>query len=42
MGENATGRLPVKPKTKQLIDERKPEGMTYDLWLRQVALGVDQ
>jgi hypothetical protein len=41
MSERADKRLPVRGETKQLIDERKPEGMTYDLWLRREALGVE-
>lgn len=42
MSERATERLPVKPKTKKLIDEQKPDGVTYDHWLRTRALGVDE
>jgi hypothetical protein len=34
MAERADQRLPLKPKTKQLIDEEKPDGVTYDHWLR--------
>lgn len=34
----ATKRLPISPETKEEIDDVKPEGMTYDLWIRQNAL----
>jgi hypothetical protein len=40
MGRKATKTLPVRPETKQLVDERKPEGVTYDHWVRQL-LGVE-
>jgi len=40
--ETATARLAIKPSTKELIDERKPDGKTYDLWVRQCALGLDE
>lgn len=35
----ATARIPLKPSTKELIDERKPDGVTYDYWIRQL-MGV--
>ena len=38
----ADKRLPVTEETKRLIDERKPDGMTYDLWLRRKALGIER
>lgn len=42
MTERADKRLPIKPETKRLIDEEKPDGITYDLWIRQNALGIEQ
>ena len=33
--------IPVKPETKEQIDEEKPEGMSYDLWIRQNGLETD-
>jgi len=41
MGETATERLPVTPSTKNLVDERKPDGVTYDYWIRE-QLGVEK
>jgi hypothetical protein len=38
---HATKRLPVTPETKDLIDEEKPDGVTYDHWIRREALGVE-
>jgi len=37
----ATAEICLKPETKRLIKERKKNGETYDLWLRRVALGVE-
>jgi len=34
----ATARLPITPETKELIDEVKDDGETYDLWIRRNAL----
>jgi len=42
MSERADKRLPVTKSTKQLIDEKKPDKMPYDLWLRRHALGLDE
>lgn len=42
MARQATATLPLKPETKQLIDERKPDGVTYDYWLRSQALNLKQ
>jgi len=39
MGERADKRIPCKDETKRLIDERKPDGWTYDYWLRR-QMGV--
>lgn len=39
MDELATERMPIKPSTKELIDEEKPDGWTYDYWARR-QLGV--
>lgn len=39
MAREATKVLPIKPGTKDLIDEQKPDGWTYDYWVRR-QLGV--
>jgi len=36
----ATETVPIKPETKQLIQERKKDGKTYDLWMRE-QMGVE-
>jgi len=41
MGRKATKNLPIRPETKRLVDEQKPEGITYDHWIRQ-QLGVEK
>jgi hypothetical protein len=41
MARQATETVPCKPETKRLIDEDKPDGWTYDYWLR-TKLGVVQ
>jgi hypothetical protein len=41
MGREATAEICCKPETKRLIKEEKPDGETYDRWLRRVALGVE-
>jgi len=41
MARQATETIPLKPETKDLINERKKDGKTYDLWIREV-MGVDQ
>jgi hypothetical protein len=41
MSGRADNMLPVHDDTKELIDERKPDGMTYDLWIRRAALGIE-
>jgi squalene cyclase len=41
MGREATKTLPVKPETKNLVDEQKPDGVTYDYWVRK-QLGVEE
>lgn len=40
MARQATERVPVKPDTKELLDERKPDGWTYDDYLRRL-MGVE-
>jgi hypothetical protein len=35
MSREATETIPLKPETKQLIRERKKDGKTYDLWMRE-------
>jgi hypothetical protein len=39
MARQATETLHVTPETKRLVLERKPDGMTQDLWVRK-QLGV--
>jgi len=39
MGRKATDAVPCRPDTKELIRERKPDGWTYDYWLRR-QMGV--
>jgi hypothetical protein len=39
MGRKATATIPLKPETKQLVDEEKPEGVTYDYWIREQLNG---
>lgn len=41
MSRVADKRLPVTEETKNLIDDRKPDGVTYDYWIRKHALGVE-
>jgi len=36
----ADKRIPVTEETWRLIKEEKPDGMTFDLWLRRKALGI--
>lgn len=36
----ATETIPLTPETKQLIKERKKDGKTYDLWVREL-MGVE-
>jgi len=40
MAREATETIPIKPETKQLIQERKKDGKTYDLWMRE-QIGVE-
>lgn len=37
---DAYKRPPIKPETKKLLDERKPDGVTYDRYIRQL-MGVE-
>lgn len=39
--ENATARLPITPSTKDLLDEEKGPGKTYDRWVREQLDAVD-
>jgi hypothetical protein len=39
MSERASERLPLRPKTKKALDEQKPDGWTYDYWVRK-QLGI--
>jgi hypothetical protein len=34
MGRNTTERIALTPETKDLLDEQKPVGVTYDHWIR--------
>jgi len=40
MAREATATLPLKPETKELVKERKPDGWTYDYWVRR-QMGVE-
>lgn len=33
--------IAVKKETKEQIDREKPDGMSYDLWIRQNGLETD-
>jgi hypothetical protein len=39
--ETADARLPIKPSTKDLLDEEKGPGKTYDRWVRERLDVVD-
>lgn len=41
MAREATSELCIKPKTKELCKEAKPDGVTWDHWIRENALGVE-
>lgn len=41
MGRKATAEICLRPETKQLVKERKPDGVTYDHYVRQL-LEVDR
>ena len=36
MARKATKTIPVRPDTKKLLDECKPEGVTYDHFQREL------
>lgn len=36
MGREATDMIPVKPETKNLVDELKDDGVTYDYFQREL------
>lgn len=40
MGREVTDQIPVKPDTKELVKERKADGVTYDHYLRTL-MGVE-
>jgi hypothetical protein len=40
-GETADARLPITPSTKDLLDEEKGQGKTYDRWVREQLNAVD-
>jgi len=42
MARKATETIPLRPETKDLIKERKPDGETFDLWVRREALGIER
>jgi len=42
MGRNATETIPLTPETKELVKERKKDGKTYDLWLREMMGAEDR
>lgn len=42
MGRKATKQIPVRPETKQLADEQKPEGVTWDRWVRTLMGATDE
>lgn len=37
MGRNTTERVALTPETKKLIDEKKPDGVEYDPYLRHAV-----
>lgn len=39
MPAKATERIALRPNTKDILDDRKPEGVTYDHYVREL-LGV--
>ena len=39
MGRNTTKRVALTPETKKMLDEQKPDGWTYDYWVRK-QLGI--
>lgn len=42
MAREATAELCIKPETKELCLEAKPDGVTWDHWIREHALGVER
>lgn len=36
MGRKTTERIALTPETKELVDEYKPDGVTYDHFQRQL------
>jgi len=41
MAREATAEICLRPETKELAKEDKPEGWTWDYWVRREALGVE-
>jgi len=41
MGRNTTKTVALTPETKNLIDDRKPEGVTYDYFVRHAVQTMD-
>lgn len=41
MARQVTDQIPIKPETKDVIRERKPDGVTYDHYVRQL-MGLEQ
>jgi hypothetical protein len=39
MARQATETIPLRPETKKMIQEQKPDGWTYDYWAR-VKMGM--
>jgi hypothetical protein len=40
-GRKATAVIPLTPETKRLLEESKPDGVTYDRWVRKQLGAVD-
>lgn len=41
MAREVTEQIPIRPETKQLIQERKPDDVSYDYYIRRL-MGVEQ
>jgi hypothetical protein len=42
MPRQATAELCIRPETKELCKEAKPDGVTWDRWVRKEALGIER
>lgn len=40
MPRRATETIPLTPETKRVLKDEKPDGKTYDLWVRE-QLGLE-